>query len=390
MNAPCHAPKLIVAFVACYAAGAVALSLAAPRLVSCAAPDPDKPAAPCAGSEEDRPPLLASRRTLPASRWTSLLPAAGRPAAGVVLEAWLSENSPSGQNQPELVTSVRNTGGRRVFLGQDLEFEGHRPQVLVRTATDGLTRFTPPLRVGSGPAPSFRVFVEPGYAIGYTVPVQVLELPELGASAVLATRYLGGDVRTMLVSTPVKYEPSKRAAAPKTPTGAPAAAKPPGRTAPERLAGDQWSGLAAIAGQPHRGCVLQALVPSTHGKPPRLAVSFMCVGWDPWRDHHDSPSGGLGELPSDYRVLLRDASGRAVPPNAAAQKVSGAQELSRNIMNTNLRLGDAFGAVVPLADWFDLAKPGEYTALVSFTAPGRNGPTWVAEPVKFTVPAASK
>jgi hypothetical protein len=48
--------------------------------------------------------------------------------------------------------------------------------------------------------------------------------------------------------------------------------------------------------------------------------------------------------------------------------------------------GDAMGFVIPLKKYFDMAKPGEYWALVSLTSGAAKGPSEsVAAPIKVRV-----
>ena len=51
-----------------------------------------------------------------------------------------------------------------------------------------------------------------------------------------------------------------------------------------------------------------------------------------------------------------------------------------------MAFGDGVGAIIPVTDWFDMKKPGQYSVLVSLPSPDGKGPPWVAEPVVVSVP----
>ena len=124
---------------------------------------------------------------------------------------------------------------------------------------------------------------------------------------------------------------------------------------------------------------------------------------------HSRPSADgradAGRQPADYRVLVRDPDGRPVPLTPYGRQAIAAAARARGSLWKQYA---AIGAVIPLAKWFEMTKPGKYTVLVTLKAPDekyrvldrhgqptplpadQDGPLWVAKPIKVHIPAASK
>jgi hypothetical protein len=147
----------------------------------------------------------------------------------------------------------------------------------------------------------------------------------------------------------------------------------------------QWSANIVNAGAPVQGCVLEVIdSPISHGKG-ELVVSLVC---------EELPEGDKGKPVKrpemkDYRVLVRDYLGRAVAPTPGFPRTDRAEVGKRFEKDTSVYLhrGDAMGAIIPLKEYFNLTKPGEYWALVSLPSGTAGKPDWVSEPVKVQVDA---
>jgi hypothetical protein len=321
--------------------------------------------------------------------WAPLLRRAGRPREGMVLRAWLQPPSAAVGRPVRLILSLANLRDEPVAA----RYAGsvpREPEVFARGPAGEVVKLTKAGAFRSawvagwgGPPPT----LPPGCAVGSVLELQdAVRLDKPGRYSVIVAQELQGDLSGIAVSQvlPLELRP---------PTAADLAEK-------ADRPGAQGATLLPEARRTLGGCVLEAVSPPSPG-PPRLVVSLTCLsdrlgGGD---EVFGRAIEGAGGKPTDYNLVVRDAAGNPVPMNERGQKAYAAAGYRETRV---LRMGDAVGAIVPLADWFDLSKPGEYTVLVSITAPDnigfwtknglewRPGPTWVAKPVKITVPAAPK
>ena len=112
-----------------------------------------------------------------------------------------------------------------------------------------------------------------------------------------------------------------------------------------------------------------------------------------------------GRQRADYRVLVLDPDGKPVGLTPFGREDMAAVEPE---YGNRLKQFEGIGAIIPLAKWFQLKRPGEYTVLATLKAPDETraavdihhqrtpagaaalGPLWVAKPIKVRVPIASK
>jgi hypothetical protein len=145
---------------------------------------------------------------------------------------------------------------------------------------------------------------------------------------------------------------------------------------------DGWAALEARVGLFQHGFVLEADLSPVRPEAMNLIVSLVQVGDD---DRDFSPF--FASVPSEYHILVRDPAGRLVPVNEIARKGFTTDEKNRP-EGCSVGLGMGNGALIPLAKWFDMKMPGEYTVLVSFPFRGDKEAVCVARPfnVKITKP----
>jgi hypothetical protein len=324
--------------------------------------------------------------------WVPLVRQAGRPRDGVLLRAWLQPPSAAVGCPARLILSLANLRDKPAAVAHLLEVP-LEPEVFARDPAGAIVKLTKKgAFLSAGPHYGDGLMppeLPPGHAMGSTLELpDIVRLEKPGTYSVLAVQQLQGDMSGLAVSRVLSLE-LHPATGGELKAKTDLADRPPATLLPE-------------AGHTLGGCVLEAVLSSLPG-PPRLVVSLTCLseaiggGDEVW--HHNCVVEAAGGKPTDYKVVVRDAAGNAVPMNERGRKAYAAPG---SFESRVLRMGDATGAIIPLAEWFDLSKPGEYTVLVSIAAPGgirlwtkkgpewRPGPTWAAKPVKITVPAARK
>ena len=317
------------------------------------------------------------------SRWEPLVGKAGRPQGGLVLVARWSEFSTATHPLRELLVSVRNVGNGSVTIARTYS---ELPLVIVRNGAGKMVALSGEGAKAYGLRGESVNFVElkPGHGYGTAVRLdRYLNLATPGVYAVLATQPPSGNDGP-LVAKPLVLD-LRRAATyggskgvvQRVPVDAPG---PLIRSASP--ADKEWHDLAAKVGVAAEGCVLESLVSPVLKEKPNLIVSLRCDALlSGARDYLPR----CGSRATDYRVLVRDRRGNPVAPIRSAGRAPPGPEASKHTEIRYLRIGDAIGARIPLAEWFDLAKPGEYSVLVSLTTPGASGPTWVANPIEVRV-----
>jgi hypothetical protein len=294
----------------------------------------------------------------------------------MLLRAWLEPPSPAVGCPAHLVLSLVNLRDKPVTLG-NVSWRSAPPDVLVRGPSGALMRLT---NWGaffyawpSSGSDGGRRELAPGHALARVLELdKIFQLDKPGTYSVIGAEELRGDVSGLVASKVLSLELRPG-------TGADAAEK-------ADRADKKWAELLAAAGQPRRGCVVEAVASPAAAGPVRIVVTLTRVGDEPGTDYAN-PLATYGADAIDYTLLVHDSSGKRVPLSARGQAALAAPR--RLYQQNNLgRRGEAVGAVIPLAEWFDLAKPGEYGALVSLVppvSPGPKGPTWVAKPITVKV-----
>ena len=146
---------------------------------------------------------------------------------------------------------------------------------------------------------------------------------------------------------------------------------------------DEWDRFAKLAGNPIERCVLYAMVSPTAHNGSTLIVSLRRVEIGDDRYHFRLDSG---YYQTDYRVLVRGPHGNNLPVIHDAD-FQNSLDHRRVASLEPLVPASAVGTWIPLAKWFDMKEPGEYSVLV--VLPDRNDKSraWVAEPIKVRVGA---
>ena len=80
---------------------------------------------------------------------------------------------------------------------------------------------------------------------------------------------------------------------------------------------DEWSQLVAVAGQPQYGYVLEADISPVTPNAVHLVASLVGVG--PFNTDITPFHAGVG---TEYRVLVRDSTGKPIELNKSARKAS--------------------------------------------------------------------
>jgi hypothetical protein len=198
------------------------------------------------------------------------------------------------------------------------------------------------------------------------------DLSAPGKYTVIVVQELGniGD----LLTEPLVLKVEKGATA----TGVRSAAAAP---APVESKDREWSRLAATAGKKAGRFCLEVVPPSVHGGGLYLVASLICM--DPKAANH-LVLAKTGRDAASYGVLVRDAKGTPLTRLNSA-KPAPRDETFEGRNGYPMLFGMGVGAIIPVAEWFDMKKPGQYSVLVWLPSPDGKGPPWVAEPVVVTV-----
>jgi hypothetical protein len=299
--------------------------------------------------------------------WAPLVRQAGRARQGMVLRAWLDPPSAAAGSPAQLVLSLVNIGEKPAMPANwswDI-----RPEIFVRDSTGAMVKLTEKgSRYSAGPRAGSDFSepeVLPGHAIGKTINLpDMVQLDRPGTYSLVAAWELHGELSGLAVSEVLSLEIHPPTAAEKR--------------AKVDSADKAWAALADSAGKPRRGCILQAVAAPAKGAPVRLIASLTYVRYEPgW--HQDISTGARA---IEYHILVHDALGKPVPRSARGELAIHTVQPPYD-GGYSLSSGEAVGASIPLGDWFDLTKPGDYYVLVSLTSPPVGGSTWVAEPIKI-------
>jgi hypothetical protein len=212
-----------------------------------------------------------------------------------------------------------------------------------------------------------------------------------GKYTVLAT-YSGGRGGTV-VARPLVFTLGEKSA---TGTRKPSVATP-NKTAPTRVANpapgtaEEWNSLLARAGTPYNACRLEGVISPYSPSAVHLVLSVTCVQdvyvRRSWFDNHGAGcTVRAGTVPSNYRILIRDSAGKAVPLTSFGQEFFQRREKE---IPVDLLLGCSVGTWLPLDELFCLKSDEEYTVLA--VIPEKTGALTglVSSPLKIRVPQLS-
>ncbi len=358
--------------------------------------------------------------------WDVLVRDAGKPTGGAIMELRLLNSVGEGEFR-DLVVSVKNVSNRVVQpRGSTIQ---PYADVLIRDSAGRTVRFSDEGVIYFSQQLSITVLsnpdLKPGHARGFVVPLRkYFKLSGRGAYTVMARNYYDFGADNQLVATPITMEIGNGQAAARNKK----AFQSPSVISPDNagLSGEankEWAGFLSKAGQLQRGCVLEALM--SPAEPANLVASLTCLSvspsaaclgdWQPgngWWDLDQCADGraDAGRQAGDYRVLVRGPDGEPIQLTPFGRQAIGTVEEEQC---SRLKKYSAIGAVIPLAKWFDLKKPGDYTVLVTLkatdekwhnldrsellkrglpapAAENEHGPLWVEKPIKFRVPITPK
>ena len=187
-----------------------------------------------------------------------------------------------------------------------------------------------------------------------------------------------------LVTEPLVFKVEKEAAGTKVSVVS-ARPKPGKPSSPVEPKDRQWSRLAADGGVPAKDFRLEAVPRATRDGVPYLVASLVCIDEMAGRDGADYVRVDTGRDAADYDVVVRDAEGKPVRRLTPA-KAADSKRATQGTKTDPMVFGRGVGAVIPLAEWFDMKRPGKYSVLLWLPSSDPNRPLWVAEPVTVTVP----
>jgi hypothetical protein len=335
-------------------------------------------------------------RDWPKSRdryWETVLREAGKLKGGLQLSVRPMHGKPGSEERLELFFQVKNVGDRPVAFFQSKY--GDMPAVWIRDHRGSPAEMTKEgieyYRGGVGGGGTYDL--KPGYTWGAMYDLKKHFALESGNTYTLLAAVKEPGPGFELVASPLKLELQKPGAAPKWESAGVGSKPPPGKV-PKTPGDKEWEELSAKAGRPIMGCVLEAeMSPVSPGK---LVVSLCHEDLDTTGARVDPTTRGIyipeiGYMATDYRVLVRDPAGKPVPLTRVSKEPPAKEESHRKTpepytkMTRHLRFGDGVGALIPLKEWFDMQKPGEYSVLVSLPSSDPSGPVWVAKPIKVTM-----
>jgi hypothetical protein len=343
--------------------------------------------------------------------WDILVDRAGKPNHGRVLSArGLREEFTLGTHVPFLVitqsvsTIVINWARRR----------GDDPLILVRDESDkpvartkkGLRRFGPDWGLNYMIGSDNLAYLEPGCAEGITCDLSefyVFEKPGT-YTAIFAESGCGGGA----VSKPVRFRitaPSQSSAKVKTTAGGGNKMDAAPRFGSDRPNDKDWRRLAGTAGKAYHSLYLTALRSPVDSSAIIVSLARLDnVQYEAVPKNEQQSASGQRELyyqqegivpapnsalsSQNYWVFVRGPSGRPFTMiNHQAEPGPKPPFKPSENPETDLYIGGAIGAAIPITKWFDMTEPGEYSVLIALPSSEQNGPVWVAEPLKFMVPA---
>ena len=172
-----------------------------------------------------------------------------------------------------------------------------------------------------------QLYLKPGFAWGFVVPDGEYLHDSEGKYSILIRKHFGGD-RDELTASPITFEVRKKLSPRENEKAAAEKMEliPTNNLALVKTADKEWARLLPDAGQMRRGCVLDAMM--SPEEPKNLVVSLSCLrysdtdsnnsSWEPgsgrWRPAETGDGrADVGRQAADYRVLVLDPDGAAVP-----------------------------------------------------------------------------
>jgi len=348
----------------------------------------------------DPPPV---KRSLPMfsstceDSWNFLFPFAGRPNGELLYSARVVVDSKAPEGgSVYLLLSLTNVSTKCIFFPggpRDL------PGVFIRDGfghvleltDEGEQRYWASVTAGGSVCCPI---VPPGYSGGTVIPLKAYyDLSKPGKYTVLASQQCGAKDKKpiagscVVVSSAATFsigrapQKSDRKASGVSQSSAISKANLENRTLESKAA--EWDELVRRSGQSIHHCALDVVVSPTETEATTLIVSLRRIElWDPI----DNFPPDTGIYPSDYKVLVRDPSGRSIQARLDAETQFSMQHRPAIRMEP-LSPASGIGAVIPLAKWFDMKKPGDYSVLVALPSRKDKSCTWVAEPITIRVEA---
>jgi hypothetical protein len=331
--------------------------------------------------------------------YESLLPKAGKPDRGLVLEARMSPNESMQDSPPVVVLSVKNVRDQpNEFL---LPAMRAVPEIFVRDergrpvamTNDGVKLYKGPWwRRTVGDCPFLKL--DPGEAIGSSYELgRYFRLDKPGNYTVLlwasGVQSLG-DLKEnrgpwesgLLVADPLRIKvtassrPGERRVkqAPRPSSGS--------SEVLSRTRDKVWTALAARGGTPVEGCVLEVTDSLANSGKGELIASVICL-----EGQYEGRRPVALRDSTDFQVLIRDDRGHTVKPISPGAIIPPRKQTTGSRF-TSLVPGDGIGALIQLSNLFDL-KQGEYWVLVSLPSVHEGKADLVAKPIKIRINANS-
>jgi hypothetical protein len=318
------------------------------------------------------------------NQWDSLLQKAGQSSQGLVVETRFC-NIKAGK-APSMLLSVRHLGVQPITISEGACDQN--PIVLIRDARGRSARMTTPGERFHAPnvlwgGSVWTTTLWPGGACqGQLISLaDNFVLSESGTYTLLAVKS-GWGTKGDLISKPIQFTISQADASEgEAQSGA---AVPDSRGLLNMRREDkeeEWSRLESKAGRPQYGRILEADISPIIPNAVHLIASLINLNGYDTQDITPFQAGTATE----YRVVVRDPAGRMIAANEAARMASAIDMRLNNGGSFNVGQGNGNGVIIPLAKWFNMRLPGEYTVLVSLPTQQEGEPVWVAKPIKVKV-----
>lgn len=314
--------------------------------------------------------------------WNKLLGRAGVPNNGLLLTARTPTKAVDLTKPNNLVLSLQNVSDHRITVAG---FRGDLPYALVRDKHGTTVPFSKEgaRRCSSGVIGYYAFskrdvhVLDPGQANGYVLAIDTLCMIDSPGEyeAIVVDAGLG------CAAKPVSFSVVKGANKP-TPAGWQRAALqsefPSHVFGPEEPTDRDWAQLESLAGKALEGMVLDAMASPV--SPGAVVVSIRGNESEPTVTIN-APNSAMDA--SNYWLLVRDSSGRAVPMNEKWKS----NRSEKSLCGRGIRLypGSAIGTAIQIAELFDLKSPEVYSVLIALPSSDRKGPVWVTGLMKFRV-----
>ena len=341
------------------------------------------------------PALAVAGVTRPAyasdAAWRRLLHLAGRPCAGISLQARIDPKGPEtippgyprSSEEVDVLLSLKNeanveANGPRGRLGAALGTPD--PIILLRDAAGHAVPANESIRgVGAHVGFPFSLALAPGASTpGDRFPLSLVYDLRPGAKYTLlaaASPYYGQPGAPIAVANPLTFSVPTAADQWAAPAGKPSVAPPQDvvATVPQT-----WESLSRFAGKEFEGLQLEAKAGVQAAKPGEATTLSVVL-----RDRGNElilVKKWKGE--SDYEILIRDAAGKDI---SLTEKGKRFFETGDQLDTRELKPGEAISATLPLSELFDLKTPGQYTVLASLPVLGDVDAVLTASPIKLEI-----